>query len=722
MYAQLLTAIFSIYFATIGIILSAGYTKLRRDIIHMLTNEQVGSVYSRVIVQSAMFCLAATALPFSGYEPGMFVYSVGTTLTLVSALALFPLGQRLFNFFDLNHLVRSELIPKIARHIGGAIDQKRSASISYHHSQGARQALEQLTYIDKRVRENREGLEHNLTALTNDYTGLLVHYLQRKNNISQDSYWFPKRHSYKEWLFSDDTLTTIALESSSQQILRSEKPDHQWFESHMTDQLMGHIELAFEIGNFELANKLLGRFSNRIPTYAECFQFSVGIDELNKQKEIIDKSFLSKIAADETTSNSVLYVSDTWTAQGSYLCLETLKQMLTFEKQLALFFTTDDWSEKSLQQLPPFIQMEFAFIAKQIRFEEEIEGRRLSKPKYVQQLAVRKLLLHYDQVLPQIVNFCADDVPEFASKLTKMRLPLAATQVILANLHSLWKLQRWFEDISDLLNRYNDYQSYPEPPYQLPKINIEVMLEQLALAREEAISMLGSQSVVEHVFKSKHDDQIPDHFGQIYFELSDACIKALEQNKQSKLDNVLPMFIKLASLATATKFSDPSLNVNDEYRLQLISGVINDLASVLGFAILYGAYHKNENLTESALSQFESHLQLSSEKEKYLIGLLHLSNPFSFRAGAAPRALIRTSWRISFEQRARQDGYGDRLSMGTGIPHPDKIVREFLKSSCDASHLFFAKWVVPQIGPIDFEIDFQITDLVRRLSEGETST
>lgn len=55
LYAQLLTAIFSIYFATVGIILSAGYTRLRRDIIQMLTNEQVGSVYSRVLVLAAMF-------------------------------------------------------------------------------------------------------------------------------------------------------------------------------------------------------------------------------------------------------------------------------------------------------------------------------------------------------------------------------------------------------------------------------------------------------------------------------------------------------------------------------------------------------------------------------------------------------------------------------------------------------------------------------------------
>lgn len=171
LYAQLLTAIFSIYFATIGIILSAGYTRLRRDIIHMLTNEQVGSVYSRVLVLAAMFCLAATALPLFGFEPGLFVYVVGTVLTLLSALALFPLGQRLFNFFDLNVLVRSEILPSIARHIEGAANRKNSASLANHHSKAARYALEQLSYIDDRVKADKQGLEDKLPALTDGLYG-----------------------------------------------------------------------------------------------------------------------------------------------------------------------------------------------------------------------------------------------------------------------------------------------------------------------------------------------------------------------------------------------------------------------------------------------------------------------------------------------------------------------------------------------------------------------
>ena len=293
LYAQLLTAIFSIYFATIGIILSAGYTKLRRDIIQMLTNEQVGSVYSRVLVLSAMFCLAATALPSFGFKPGLFVYAGGTILTLLSALALFPLGQRLFNFFDLNILVRSEILPSIARHIEGAANSKNSNSLANHHSKEARFALEQLSYINDRVKSDKEGLEDNLPALTDGYTALLLHYLQRKHTIDQESFWFPRLSKHKQWFFAGDTATSMALQTSSQQPLIEEKPDHQWLENDIVDKLAGHIEIAFQAGEFNLALKLIGRLSTRISDYAARFQFEIGMQEIKRFKEIIEQAFAS---------------------------------------------------------------------------------------------------------------------------------------------------------------------------------------------------------------------------------------------------------------------------------------------------------------------------------------------------------------------------------------------------------------------------------------------
>jgi len=720
LYAQLLTAIFSIYFATIGIILSAGYTRLRRDIIQMLTNEQVGSVYSRVLVLAAIFCLVATALPLFGFEPGLFVYALGTILTLLSALALFPLGQRLFNFFDLLPLVHSEILPSIARHIEGAANPRNSISLSNHHSRTAQQTLTQLSYIDDRIKAGKEGLEDRLPTLTHDYTALLLHYLQQKHKIDQDSYWFPRRRKHKQWFLAGDSATSMALQTSSQQMLVEEKPDHQWLEDEIVDRLAGHIEVAFQVGDFDLALKLIGRFSTRISAYAEWFQFEVGMQELKRLKGIIEQAFASSGAvADDKAAKIKIGLADTWAALGSNLCLETLRRMMTFEKELKKFFETDAWNKQSLRRLPAFLQVELAFIVDRIEFEREIEGQRLSKPKYVQQLAVQKLLQHYAKVLPEVCDFYQNLIPGFVESLAKLKMSEAATQVVLASLHSHWKLPRWFDELAQLVDRYHEYGHYTEEQYKLPEINIVEMTQQLASARDDAITRLGSGAMVGHIFEPKHNDELPDHFGQIYFELAEACISALEQNDEKKLDKVLPMFLTLAFLAADSKFADPSLGVNDEFRLHLISTVINDLASVLGFAMLYGAYFDNEKLSESALSKFDTWIEHATNKQQYLKRMVLLSNPYSFSMSASPRGLIRIKWKMSFEHRARRDGFGDQMSMERGEQHPNEIVREFLRSHSDASHLFFAKQVVPQIEPIDFEIDHHITTLARRLREDD---
>ena len=718
LYAQLLTSIFSIYFATIGIILSAGYLRLRQDIIQMLTNEQVGSVYSRVLVLAAMFCLAATALPLFGFEPGLFVYAVGTTLTLLSALALFPLGQRLFNFFNLNLLVHSEILPGIARHIEGAANYRNSISLANHHSRAARQALEQLSYIDDRIKANKEGLEDNLPALSDDYTALLLHYLQQKHTIDQESYWFPRRSKHKQWFFAGDSATSMALKTSNQQMLVEEEPDYQWLENEIVDRLAGHVELAFQVGDFDLALKLIGRFSTRISAYARRFQFDVGMQELKRFKEITEQAFASLDAvADGETAKIKISIADTWAALGSNLCLETLRRMMTFEKELKQFFETDEWSEKSLRRLPAFLQVELAFIVERIEFEQEIEGQRLSKPKYVQQLAVQKLLQHYAKVLPAVCHFHQKMVSDFVASLAKLKMSEAATQVVLASLHSHWKLPRWFGELGQLVDRYKEYRHYSEEQYTLPEIDVVEMSKQLASARDDAIAMLGSKAMVGHIFEPKYNDELPDHFGQIYFELTEACVSALEQNDESKLDKVLPMFLSLAFLAADSKFADPSLDVNDEFRLHLISTVINDLASVLGFAILYGAYFDNEKLSESALAKFDTWIEHATDKQQYFKRMVLLSNPHSFSMSASPRGRIRINWKMSFEHRARHDGFGDQMGMARGVPHPNKIVRELLRSHSDASHLFFAKQIVPQLDPLDFEIDHHITSLARGLRE-----
>ncbi|WP_210316950.1 hypothetical protein [Oryzicola mucosus] len=718
LYAQLLTTIFSIYFATIGIILSAGYTKIRRDIIRMLTNEQVGSVYSRVLVLAAMFCLAATALPSLGFEPGLFVYIVGTVLTLLSALALFPLGQRLFNFFDLNVLIRTEVLPSIVRHIEGAANRKNTVTLANHHSKSVRHALEQLSYIDERIRVSTENLDHSLPALTGDYTALLLHYLNQKPKIDKESYWFPRRSKHKQWFFAGDTTTSMALRTSSQQMMVEEKPDHQWLENEIVDRLAGHIELAFRVRDFDLALELLGRFSTRVSAYAAQFQFDIGMRELERFRQIIEQAFTVEDASAKSASAlTKIGIADAWAALGSNLCLETLRRILTFEQELQRFFEADEWSENSLRSLPTFLQIEIAFIVERIEFEREIEGNRLSKPKYVQQLVVQKLLQHYTKILPKVSDFHQNMIPSFAATLSKLKMSEAATQVILASLHSYWKLPLWFDELAGLFERYRSFTHYTEASYILPITNVDELSKKIKMSRNNALAALGNEATVRHIFEPEHNDDLPDHFGQIYFELAEACISALEQNDIDKLNAVLPMFMTLAFLAADSKFSDPALEINDELRLHLISTVINDLASVLGFAILYGAYFDEEELSRGALAKFDDWIAHATDRQQYLKRMVLLSSPRNFSMTASPRGIIRINWKLSFEHRARHDGFGDRMRMAQGAEHPNRIVREFLQSHSDASHLFFARHVLPNIDTTGMNIDYHITSLTRKLRE-----
>ena len=719
LYAQILTAIFSIYFATIGIILSAGYTRLRRDIIQLLTKEQVGSVYSRALVLSAVFCLTATSLPLFEVEPGYFTFVFATFFTLASSLALFPLGRRLFNFFDLKPLIRAEILPSIVRHIKGAANPKISASLSNHHSKFARKSLEQLAYIDDHLKSDNNGLKDNLPALSDNYGALLLHYLQQKHKIDQDSYWFPRISKHQQWFLAGDAATTLALQSNSQ-LSVEERVDLNWLEHEIVERLTGHIEIAFEIEDFELALSLISRFSDRFSTYARQFQFEVGLQELNRMQEFIKKAFASKKAEVGSDFSKIqIAIADTWAALGSDLCLETLTRMITFEKELKRFFDADVWTEKSLRNLPAFLQLELDFIVQRIDFELEIEGKRQSQQKYVRQLAVRKLLQQYAKILSAVCDFHAISVPDFVGSLTRMKLYDSATQVVLASLHNHCKLPYWFGKIAQLLERYSDYAHYSEVQFALPQINIQEMADRLQKTRDDAVAMLGSTEIADYIFTHEHSDDLPDHFGQIYFELAEECIQALEHDEEAKFNKVFPMFFSLVLHASSPKFADPDLEVSEEFRLHLISTTINDLASVLGFAILYSAYYDNPKLSEAALGRFTSRIEQETNKQQYLKEIIHISNPNSFSMDASPRGLIRIKWKMAFDRRTTQDGYGSQMNYGRGKAHTSKIVNEFLDSFSEASHLFFATQVFPLIETVDFEIDHRITELAQRLIEDE---
>ncbi len=714
-YAQILSAIFSIYFATIGIVVSAGYQRMRRDIIVLLITEQVGSIYSKILVFSASFCIAASAVPLFGYTPGYLTYAVSTLMVLVSALALFPLGQRLFNFFALDSLISGEILPALQRHMKAVTAERLSDSLANHHYKQSKRLLEQMNYIDDYLNNDTPSLAANLQAMSTNYTHLLVYYLQKKPYIHRSSYWFPRKPAHRRWLFAGDTATGMALQTSSQ-LEAEEKPDYEWLERNILDRLRSHVKIAVSLKKYTLALELLSLLQTRIAAYAQIFSFDVGMKEIDGFRGAVQEALKADPNnIDNSERLALIGLADAWAALGGMLCLETLRRMLTLDRELEKFFERDDWSDKALRRLPVAIQEQVAFISPRIQFEVAVEGRRLSPPKYLQQLLVQRLLLIYHKIIPQAVDFLQNQIPKFAEDVIEAGHPGPATQVALANLHIYWKLPSWLDRLSDMLEKYRRFEHYKDQAYLFNVINLDALAKSVPLAREKPVALLTDDRLVDYLLSFQADGELPDQLGHAYYVLAEECMDALRLNDLERLRRASRTFYSLASV-TESRHSQDDGSISAEFRLHLASTVIQDMTSIAGFAILYGEIHRNPELSKLVDDAMSVIISLYPDRKKYLTRMMLLSNSRNFSHAMSPREHVRFQWKSEFDREVGGGEYSLVASHRKTPHHPSKIVATFLRTPFGkASDLFLALKVLPELSDIELEIDSSIRELARRL-------
>lgn len=720
-YAVLLAAIFSIYFATIGIILSTGYAKLNRKIVNLLIGEQVGNLYTSMLIFATAFCLTVTAVNIFGYQTGLSAYVVATCLTVLSVLTLFPIGRRLFEFFELTPLIDGEILPKIAQHIERVGQDRNSISYHNHFSQLARTKLKQLDFINERLQSEQTKVEQNLPLLTKRYSGLLTYYLQHKHKIPEDSYWFPRFQYHPNWFLAGDSATSMALQTSSQ-ITPEERPDLDWFENETLEKIHHHLERALKAKKWDLSLRLVFDLSHRSSVYAQGLYFQTGLDDVVAVQTLLEK-YLPKLQGSESgVSKHAMALADTWAAIAQNFFLETLRRIQTFDKELMRFFQEDDWTFAASKNLPAFLQVKIRPLQKRIIFEQKIEHRRLSRPKYLQQLTIKAVLEKYVEIIETVAEFESIKFPAFAQTLVNAGHPSAATQVVLTTLHSNWKLPSWYHELESLFARYSEYQTYEDDMYQLPILNFEKLQDQFEVQREELMKLLSDKKLGSHLFASRaHDASLPDHFGQTYFVLANECLDALDQNDEEVLERVFQTFFELAFLAANFKFTDPSLDVNQEFRLHLISSANKDMATLLGYAILYGEHYQNDKLKSVPLEVWEGLLSATKDRKGYLERTLLLCDSQKFSMSASPRDLIRTEWKMKFEAHLREEGYNDRFSSHRP-KHPSNIVEEFRGGFYSASDVFFALNVLDEVDLSEDKINRQVTRFKSQLERRDGGT
>lgn len=515
----------------------------------------------------------------------------------------------------------------------------------------------------------------------------------------------------------------MALNTSSQ-ITPEERPDLDWFEREALKKIHSHLEKALKAKKWELALSLLSELSPRTLRYAKGFYFQTGLDDLGAIRKLLEEYIPKMPADDNEAKKNVMALVDTWAAIAQNFFLETLRRMRTFDKELKEFFAKDDWSPAASKDLPAFLQIEILYLQDSIAFEQKMEQRRLSRPKYLQQLAVKALLVNYSTIVQTITKFETEELPSFIRKIVNMGYLGAATQVTLSTLHANWKLPGWYSDLDRLFQSYAEYQKYEDEMYQLPTLDFETLQAQFQTQREELLEMLTNKKSGAYLFASRsHDSNQPDHFGQTYFILANECLDALDRNDEETLESVFQTFFALAFMSANMKFTDANLYVNQEFRLHLISTANKDIVTLLGYSILYSEHYGNEKLQTVPMNIWNNLLETVTDRKGYLERTLQLSDSNSFSMSASPRDHIRSEWKMKFESHLREQGYEDRFSSLSGNRHPSPIVEVFRGGYYDASNVFFALHVLDEIDLPKKQIKHQISDfraqLARRQEEQE---
>ena len=78
---------------------------------------------------------------------------------------------------------------------------------------------------------------------------------RRKHRIASESYWFPRQYEHKNWLTTDFTETSIALQTGT--MLRpKEVPDLAWFERETTAIFWFAYKQLLDNGDLEQATSV----------------------------------------------------------------------------------------------------------------------------------------------------------------------------------------------------------------------------------------------------------------------------------------------------------------------------------------------------------------------------------------------------------------------------------------------------------------------------------
>jgi hypothetical protein len=716
--AQIAGVFLGLYFAVVGTLVSTRYANVPPNVRELMITDKFGNQYIRLV---ALFGAVATLLLAAqslGIPFGLLNLAVVTILGVATILSFVILGRRAFEFFDPGSLVNqvgSELVGWInraarLRHFG------RQHSFQAYYQKQAAELLDSYDGVVRMAVQDEICRQHTLPYLARHALGILSYYGRRKNRIASESYWFRRQYEHKNWLTTDFSETSIALQTGTM-LSPKEVPDLMWFERETT----GTFWLAYKklLDNADLekaatvslaAADALGEMGNNL-LMTEAVAFAGTWAPFFRAESAKTKVDAITGEAQQKDLAQHLGIVECY-ALGAIRLLLSFAAAVSGERneRLRKSLSEPDWlSGDAVFELnaPRPVIIEAEGMRDLVDFEQQAAGARLTTPWFLRQRIAFAYCTWYrdsiEALLTQFECVFGTDLEALVSESCW----LAAASVSNRALEACSKFQNHLKAMRRAYDGWVEWRG--QASYDWPLVDWDAVAERLSKL-EERIEISASALLVP-LSAYKKVEAFPDFFGQALGTSTKACFDAIAFDRDQQIAKMFsPLFV--ASFAAFERLRKELKDYPAETNVIFSTEPIENLMELSGYAIIYSELGP-KNPWSSMKATWERYFASVGDGPAIAKWLATIMKVRGNHFGLGPGDLQRTSWKQHFEHDMRRRGWlVDHFSRspwdrGRENSHASAIVRALLRGGhmfSDLSDVFLMVYLKGKIPDGDLSL------------------
>ncbi len=641
-----------LYFTAVSAAAGNLFMRATEDLQNLFIREKKGQQYIKTLVLTTVIGIIYLLIRTFGYSISPLGPIIITLLASYSVLRFMMLGSQTFYFI---HPI--EASATITGDVAYAIQNATAQGFGWlkpllqnHYKKQAEYGLNTLGSLISFSIEAIKLSEEQLVSIARYTGGLLNYYLDRKNKIPTESYWYKSKFQFQNWIFANSSELILALNSGTSISPKSIK-DRTWFEEECVNIILRLFDYFVKKRQWESAHNCIEILVSVTEKVGSDFYDDLGRLIVVKVQDAIQKSVMSLSPVSKEDKKGQIALIDSLGRLGIAVLLGLLHHVdkRTSDTLVSEIKSIDWTSNKSiyLSNLPGKILPSLESTVREYRVEGIIENRQISPEWYLITITSQQYLFEIKKYYEFVKSLYGDLFQKNVEQLIKEKKFLPAVHLI----------ERWLEFTNKLSVCGWRLQKLIESCAQLKKVKDLPWVDINFNKERELVESWDKQVVDKLVYLLPILTQLPevdlqdlpDHFGQAYTFGVEACYQACHDNDTERFKKIFPaVFLGAFSAHDSTRKKVQGWAQDSQ--IIFSSEPLEDLLSISGYAKLYSELYEKDEIWNICENTWKNYLDSINAKDVISL-FVETAKYRDSKFMIMPKATLRSNWDINFRRK-----------------------------------------------------------------------